>query len=282
MFNISDIKGTDDYLIFFKIIEKDYLQKLVKDGQVYFSLLSTIREMEQNEGKSSIGDKNECLLTKEIYEYIGYEGEYHQIHGPKSGYNAKINCNQCAFCSYALGLKEFMTEDNHNYYHKMPYSTIENICKDKNGIDNCVMVIFYRDIVDRVLDSLYGRYSYNSGPVIYDDFHYKPQHDINSEKYALECCFHKETKYEYQKEFRIAAINHTNHPIDNIYINVTENDFTIMELKENCDFCCSVKIDAERIEDYNGKEQQKVQFSFSLDFEAIKNRIDYKNIQLIS
>ena len=171
MFNVSDIKGKDDYLIFFKIIEKEHLHKLIRDGQIYFSLLSTIRKMEKEQGKSSVGDKNECLLTKEVYEYIGYEGEYHEIHGPTSGYNAKINYNQCAFYSYAVGLKEFVSDDNHNYYHKIPYSTIENICKDKNGIDNCVMVVFDRDIVDRILGELYGHYSYYSGPVIYDDFY---------------------------------------------------------------------------------------------------------------
>ena len=282
MFNISDIKGTDDYLIFFKIIEKDYLQKLVKDGQVYFSMLSTIREMEQKEGKSSIGDKNECLLTKKIQEYIVYEGEYYQIHGEDSGYNVKINSNQCVFCSYAVGLKSFVSEDNQNYYHKVPYSTIRDICKDKNGIENCVILAFDINIINRICNALRDNFSFSKGSIIYDDFDYIPRNDINSEKYALECCFHKESKYEYQKEFRIAAINHTKHSIDNLYIDVTENDFTIMELKENCDFCCYVKMDTERIEDYNGKEQQKVQFSFSFDFETIKNWTDYKNIKLVS
>lgn len=263
MFKISDIKENNDYIIFFKIIEKKFLENLIKDGQVYFTPLSTYREMEKEKGKTSIGDKNEGLLTKKIQEYIKYDGEYYQVHGSDAGYHATINANQCAFCCYAVGLKNFTFDGLQNCYHRIPYSTIEKVCKDKGGVDNCVILAFDIDVINRICDALYEKISFRRGMVIYDDFDYIPENDINSIEYALECCFHKGSNYQYQNEFRIAAINNTNREIDNLYISVEEKDFDIIELKDNCDFYCSVNIDSGRIDDINGKEQQMVCFSFS-------------------
>ena len=267
MFNIANIKGNDDYIIFFKIIEKQFVGKLVKDGQVFLNLLSTYRTMENIECKKSIGDKCEGLLTKKVNEYVEVEGEYHQIHGSDSGYNITINENQCAFCCYAVGLKNFASEDNQNYHHRIPYSTIERVCKDKGGVNNCVILAFDIDVIDKICNALYGKMSFRRGTVIYDDFDYIPENDIDSIKYALECCFHKGTEYEYQNEFRIAVINNTNAAIDTLYINVEEKDFDIIELKENCDFNCSVNVVSKRIEDFDGKEQQSVCFYLSFYLE---------------
>lgn len=265
MFNISNIKGTDDYLIFFKIIEKKYCNNLIKDGQVYFNLLSFYRELEKVKGKTSIGDQNEGLLTKQINEYIGYAGDYYQIHGEQSGYNVKIDSNQCAFCTYAIGLKKFTLDCKNNYYHKIPYSVIRDICKDKGGVDNCILVVFDIDIINKICNTLKGKRSFCRGPVIYDDFYYIPKNDIDSTQYALECCFHKESKYKYQQEYRIAAINDKKHPIDDLYISVTKNDFDIIELKENRDFYCYLKVDSKQIESFNDKERWGVKLLFSFD-----------------
>lgn len=267
MFDIKNIKENNDYIIFFKIVEKQHLEKLVREGQVYFSLLSTYRELQKKEGKTSVGDKKEGLLTKKVEEYLGFRGEYHQVHGPASGYTAVIDANQCAFCCYAVGLKEFVPKDSRNFYHRIPYSTIEKICKDKGGVDNCVLLAFDVDVVDRICDKLYGRLLFCRGKVLYDDYYYVPQHDIRSLGYALECCFHKSSEYEYQNEFRIVAINNTNRNIDNLYIEVDKKDFSIIELKENHDFYCHVNVEAKEISGYANK-RQAVWFAFSFDLEC--------------
>ena len=46
MFRIEDIKNNDDYVVFFKIIEKKYINNFLKEGQVYFGLLDDYRKMD--------------------------------------------------------------------------------------------------------------------------------------------------------------------------------------------------------------------------------------------
>ena len=268
MFKVENIKENNDFIIFFKIIEKKFIKNFQQDGQVYFGLLKDYRKMEED-GHQEVGDSYEASLTQKIQLYIKVsDSEYEEIHGYKSGNNIRINANQCAFCFYALGLKCFDKKSETKFIHKIPIHLIEELCKDKGGVENCAIMIFDDEFIDKVKDELKKKQlSFMSKKVSYDDYDYIPQFDIHSKEYALECCFHKESKYEYQKEFRKAAINHSKHPIDNLYINVTENDFTIMDIKENSDFCCYVKIDAEKIEAYSEKERQKVQFSFSFSFE---------------
>ena len=69
MFRIDDIKGNNDLVIFFKIIEKKYIKNFQKDGQVYFGLLEDYRKMEKN-GQQNIGDSYEASLTKQVQIYI--------------------------------------------------------------------------------------------------------------------------------------------------------------------------------------------------------------------
>lgn len=44
MFRVDDIKGNNDFVVFFKIIEKKYIKNFQKDGQVYFGLLEKWRK----------------------------------------------------------------------------------------------------------------------------------------------------------------------------------------------------------------------------------------------
>ncbi|MBQ9414765.1 MAG: hypothetical protein IJU16_06545 [Clostridia bacterium] len=106
MFELKDIQDNNDQFLFFRIVEKRYADKLVKEGQIRFGLLEKYREQGRKD-MEEIGDRYEACLTTQVAEYIKIDGEYHEIHGPKAGYNMRINANQCVFCCYYAGLKDF-------------------------------------------------------------------------------------------------------------------------------------------------------------------------------
>ena len=102
MFRIEAIKDNHDFVIFFKIIEKKYINNFLKDGQVYFGLLDDYRTMEA-EGQQNIGDSYEATLTQKVQIYIGInDSDFEEIHGHSSGNNIRINAKQCAFCCYGV------------------------------------------------------------------------------------------------------------------------------------------------------------------------------------
>ena len=110
MFRVDDIKGNNDFVVFFKIIEKKYIKNFQKDGQVYFGLLEDYRKMDKI-GQQDVGDSYEASLTKRIQIYLKFaDSEYEEVHGCKTGTSLIINANQCAFCFYGLGMKCFDKE----------------------------------------------------------------------------------------------------------------------------------------------------------------------------
>lgn len=249
MFRIEDIKGNNDCIIAYKIVEKQYVDSIVNRGQIYFGLLKDYRRMEA-EGKDSIGDRYEASLTTQIMECIGdSQGNYTEIHGSNAGCNIRINANQCAFCCYMVGLKSFEKGVDGKYRLRIPYSDLKRICEDKGGVEKCSIIIFDTRQISKICDSLKRRKLWHDrGKIIYDDYDYIPKNkDIKSPDYALECCFHKQKKYAYQKEFRIAALNTDKKPIDDLFIAVEENDFQVAELKDGYDFCCCVEVQAREI-----------------------------------
>lgn len=249
MFRIEDIKGNNDCIIAYKIVEKQYVDSIVNRGQIYFGLLEDYRRMEA-EGKDSIGDRCEASLTSQIMECIGdSKGNYIEIHGPNAGCNIRINANQCAFCCYMVGLKSFEKGTDGKYRLRISYSDLKRICEDKGGVEKCSIIIFDLNQIIKMYDSLKEkRLPYAGYKIMYDDYDYIPQNkDIKSPGYALECCFHKQKKYAYQKEFRIAALNTDQKPIDDLFIAVEENDFQVAELKDGYDFCCCVEVQAREI-----------------------------------
>ena len=64
MFRIENIKDNDDFVVFFKIIEKKYINNFLKEGQIYFGLLDDYRKME-GQGQQSVGDSYEASFTQE-------------------------------------------------------------------------------------------------------------------------------------------------------------------------------------------------------------------------
>ncbi len=243
---IQDSGHFDDFLFAYKIVEKTYIQSIVERGQIYFGLLKNYRKMEQ-EGKSAVGDDCECTVTKQVQQYLNVDGKYIEIHGPNTGYNCRVNANQCAFCFYADGLKSFEKISENKYQYTIPYTVIEAVCKDKGGIDNCAIIIFQINTIRKIYDALKKKQlPYLGQKVIYDDYNYIPiSKSIGSPEYALECCFHKGKRYAYQKEFRIAALNMGNRPIDDLFIPVGSDDFQVMELADGFEFQCLVEVVAE-------------------------------------
>ena len=71
MFRIENIKDNDDFVVFFKIIEKKYINNFLKEGQIYFGLLDDYRKME-GQGQQSVGDSYEASLTQKVQIYIGF------------------------------------------------------------------------------------------------------------------------------------------------------------------------------------------------------------------
>ncbi len=243
MFKVENIKENNDYVVFFKIIEKEYIKNFQKDGQVYFGLLKNYRKKE-NDGQGEIGDSFEAGLTEKVQEYLKTpDGEFIEIHGPNAGNNIRINANQCAFCFYALGLKCFDKKSETMFIHKIPTILLEKLCKDKGGIENCAIMIFDDKFIHRIIDEIKKRnLYYMSKKVSYDNYDYIPQFDIHSTEYALECCFHKRTKYEYQNEFRIVALNTKDEPLTDLRVNVAPNQLQFIELKNNRDFICEINL----------------------------------------
>lgn len=243
---IQDSGHFDDFIFAYKIVEKAYVQNIVEHGQIYFGLLRNYRKMEQ-ESKSAVGDAGEATVTKQVREYLKVNGEYVEIHGPNAGYNCRVNANQCAFCLYSDGLKSFEKLSKNKYQYTIPYSVIDAICKDKGGVENCAIIIFDINLIRKIYDALRERkLQFLGQKVIYDDFDYIPVNkEIGSSKYALECCFHKEKRYAYQKEFRIAVLNTEDNPINDLFIPVAPNDFQVMGLANGFEFQCLVEITAE-------------------------------------
>lgn len=224
MFELKDIHENQDQFLFYKIVEKKYTPNLTQQGQIYFGLLENYRRMEHQNMKE-IGDSREASLTSLVEEYIEIDGEYHQIHGAKVGYNARINANQCAFCCYYVGLRDFAKIADTKYQFTLSSSDLAAFCMDKGGEDNCNVVIFDDNVVRKIYNMLKSKdYSYAGNKVIYDDYVYIPEHDIHSPEYALECTFHKLKKYDYQREFRITALNQNKKAIDDLFISVGDYD----------------------------------------------------------
>ena len=266
-FNVQHIKDGDDYIVFFKIVENQHVKSTAERGNIFFGLLSNYRKMEQDEGKRAVGDQSEASLTHKVNEHIVYEDECYEIHGKTAGYNVRINNNQCAFCFYALGIKEFDKQSNNKYIHKIPYSSLESICRDKGGIENCSILIFTSKLVHKIYNELSRRnFKYAGQAVEYDDFDYIPKYDINRCEYSIECGFHKEKRFSYQHEFRIVAINNTNNPIKDLYININKDDFKVIELKKNSDFYSCVEVNAHKI----SEKEVLVNFCFEHSLRAVK------------
>ena len=78
---------------------------------------------------------------------------------------------------------------------------------------------------------------------------YIPQYDINSLPYALECTFHKQKRYDYQKEFRITVINDRREAIEDIFIPVEEKDFNVIELQKDHGLKCEIHVVPDFIEE---------------------------------
>lgn len=255
MFRIEDIRDSNDFIVFFKIIEKEYVNNFLKHGQVYFGLLDDYRTKEAK-GQHNIGDSYEASLTQKVQIYIGVNDfEFEEIHGHKTGNNIRINANQCAFCCYGIGLKKFDKESETKYIHEIPESLLTELCRDKGGVENCAIIIFDDEFIHQILDALKAKkLSYMSKIVMYDDYDYIPQFDIHSKEYSLECCFHKRSNYKYQNEFRIATLNKVNEPIKDLYVNVEPNQIQVLELKNGYDFRCEVNINAHEMGEICGVE----------------------------
>lgn len=248
MFRIQDIKNGEDYIVAFKVIEKQYIDNIVNQGQFYFSLIEDYRKME-GEGNQEIGDRYEASLTTRISEYIKIGGNYEEIHGPNAGNNIRINANQCAFCFYMIGLNSYDNEADNKYRFCIPYSELKNICKDKGGIENCAIIIFDRNTIKKIYSGLKAKgFFFKGSEVVYDDFNYIPENpDVNSWQYALECCFHKRKKHAYQNEFRIVALNDKKEPISDLFIEVGENEIQVIDLKDYCNFCSYIEVTASEV-----------------------------------
>ena len=243
---IRDSGHFDDFIFAYKIVEKAYVQNIVEHGQIYFGLLRNYRKMEQ-ESKSAVGDAGEATVTKQVREYLKVNGEYVEIHGPNAGYNCRVNANQCAFCLYSEGLKSFEKLSENKYQYTIPCFVIEAVCKDKGGVGNCAIIIFDTKVIRKIYDALKKKKLQFSGQkVIYDNFDYVPTNkEIGSPEYALECCFHKDERYAYQKEFRIVALNTEDNPIDDLFIPIAPDDFQVVELVDGFEFQCLIDISAE-------------------------------------
>ncbi len=249
MFKVENIRENDDYVIFFKIIEKKYITNFQQDGQVYFGLLKDYRKIE-NEGQQEIGDFCEASLTRKTQIYISIpDGKYERIHGDKAGNNIRINANQCAFCFYALGLKRFDKKSETKFIHKIPTDLLEKLCRDKGGVENCVIMVFYDDFIHKIIDEINKKgLPCAANRVLYDDYEYIPQFDINSNEYALECCFHKRAKYKYQNEFRIVTLNNKDEPLKDLYVDVAPDQLQFLEVKNNQDFICEINLNVQELE----------------------------------
>ena len=267
MFCIEGIKDNDDYIVLFKIIEKKYISNFLEDGQVYFGLLYDYRAMEAK-GQQNIGDSYEASLTQKVSTYIGNnDAGFEEIHGHKTGNNIRINAKQCAFCCYAVGLKRFDKESETKYIHEMPASLLAEMCRDKGGVENCAIIIFDDEFIHLIWDALESKkLPYMAQKVEYDDCDYIPRFDTHSEKYSLECCFHKRSKYKYQNEYRIAALNKANEPIKDLYVDIAPNQIQVLELKKGYNFKCEVNIDAHEIGKFCG-----VKFGVSCFLEKAKD-----------
>lgn len=243
MFKLEDISEGQDYAFFYKIVENKFVENIVKNGQIYFGLLENYRKMEM-QNMSEIGDRTEATLSKQIFEYLNIDGEYVEIHGPNVGYNARIDANQCVFCCYRPGLKQFQKISENEYRYVLSSNDIQTLCADKGGVQNCAIIIFDDNTIQKIYDELSkNNFMFNGKSIIYDDFDYIPVHkDISSYGYALECTFHKMKRYEYQHEFRITALNDEKKPIDNLYIPVDEKDFDVVSLQNGMDFVCKLAV----------------------------------------
>lgn len=249
MFRIEDIRGTDDHILAYKIIENKYIKNFLDRGQIYFGLLRIYREME-SEDKSDIGDLYEAALTNQVIQYMDIDGKLIEIHGPNVGNTVRINANQCAFCFYIVGLNSFEKCAEDKYRFSIHHSILETICADKGGVENCSIIIFGHNTIQGIYKALQERnLPYAGSKVIYDDLNYQPKHDIGSTQYALECCFHKRKKYSYQNEFRIVALNTQDRVIDDLFVESAKQDFQVVMLKPGYDFQCDVDIHYEKVTD---------------------------------
>lgn len=241
----------NDFIFGYKIVEKAYVQNIVEHGQIYFGLLRNYRKMEQ-ESKSAVGDSCEATVTKRIQQYLYIDDKFVEIHSQNVGYNCRVNGNQCVFCLYSEELKSFKRLSENKYQYTIPYSTIEAICRDKGGVGNCAIIVFKANTIKKIYDALKKKkLRFDSQKVVYDNFDYIPiNKKIGSPEYALECCFHKDKKYAYQKEFRIAVLNTEDNPIDDLFIPVDPDELQVVELVDGFEFQCLVDVSAEVRFDY--------------------------------
>ena len=235
-FNINDFYKEAPFM-FLKLVEKEFVKNILNDGQIYFNLISNYRDLQNNQNKNAVGDKTECQLTTKISLFIeDHSGKCRAFHS-KQGSKAFINSNQCAFCLYAvtpqmfkpIGKNNQNIDENELCLDKVMFKKFtDTIMSDKKDGS---FIIFRKNVIDKIVEELKKRnLSYGYGLVAYDNFDYIPEYEINSQKYILECCFHKLEKYSYQNEYRIVALNTKKSPIDDLYITLEKEDFTLIDL----------------------------------------------------
>lgn len=68
MFNVEHIHDGNDSIIAYKIVEQKYIDRIIKDGQIYFGLLKNYRRME-DKNMRAIGDNQEASLSTTFRRY---------------------------------------------------------------------------------------------------------------------------------------------------------------------------------------------------------------------
>ena len=80
-------------------------------------------------------------------------------------------------------------------------------------------------------------------------------------QYALESTFHKQKRYGYQEEFRITVINNRKEAIEDLFIPVSEQDFSVVEPQKGYGLKIEIHVVPDLIEENIVKACIEIKFS---------------------
>lgn len=175
-----------------KIGEYQFMQKLLKDGELYFSPLKRFAEMEATGG---IGDKFEtaieynCPPNPEITVKIG-ETEIKLHEGAQIEYHAHDHDKRGHI--YCMSKVDFIYVDEDTVKIKYP----QNIEDLGVGYDSMIVITNPKEFFKRICNKI-SEIEYDCE---YDSVSYFPEKDIVRKKITL---FDKRERFSYQNEFRI-------------------------------------------------------------------------------
>ena len=214
------------YLV--KIGKLEHLERTVYSGQFFMNTCEYFRTRAIEDGGDLVGDLQECSFPQGTGVTIGdVTLEPFDKEDPSS---SAMCCaaNYCIYCTYAVLNNEDGDED------VIHASVFKGIVGNEDPSQYGVLVFKKPTyVIDKIARTLSGRGLIGRCDLVqYDDHTFVSSYRFGTKEYILDLCFHKRSDFKEQNEYRIATINSTNAPIEDLFIGpLKDYDFSLFPIQ---------------------------------------------------